>query len=128
VHSGADGRRLFTFSGEKPGDGFGIGTAEAGDVNADGHADLLIGAWQNDDGAKGAGKCYLYSGKDGSLLRTYTCATAGETFGFDTTSLGDMNGDGAPDFLVTAAYSAVNGPKSGRVFVVAGPSAPAAAK
>lgn len=121
VHSGSTGERLLELAGEKAGEGFGIGTSEAGDVDGDGHDDLLVGAWQNADAAASGGKCTLFSGKDGSVLRTYTCATAGDTFGFDTTCMGDANGDGTPDFLVTAAYSYVRGPRSGRVFVIAGP-------
>ena len=46
VHSGADGRRLFTLTGETAGEGFGIGPANAGDVDGDGYDDLIVGAWQ----------------------------------------------------------------------------------
>ena len=46
VHSGADGRRLLTLTGETAGEGFGIGPAAAGDVDGDGHDDLIVGAWQ----------------------------------------------------------------------------------
>lgn len=121
VHSGRDGKRLLELSGEAPGDGFGIGTCEAGDVDGDGRDDLLVGAWQSAAGAKSGGRCYLHSGADGSLIRTYTCTTPEDTFGFDTTGLGDIDGDGRLDFLITSAYSAVRGPKSGRIVVVAGP-------
>lgn len=120
IHSGADGSRLLTLTGEGGGDGFGIGNADAGDVDDDGHDDLIIGAWQHDGAAPAGGKVYLYSGADGSLLRAYTGKVAGETFGFDATGLGDVNGDGIADFLVTSAWSSVNGPRSGRVWVIAG--------
>ena len=46
VHSGADGRRLLTLTGEGAGEGFGIGPAAAGDVDGDGYDDLIVGAWQ----------------------------------------------------------------------------------
>jgi len=120
VHSGADGSRLHAWGGEAPGDGFGIGVSDAGDVDGDGHADLAIGAWQHGAAAPGGGKVYLYSGADGSLLRTWTSQVMGETFGFDTTNLGDVNGDGTIDLLLTSAWSAKNGARSGRVFVVSG--------
>ena len=121
IHSGADGSRLHELSGTQPGEGFGIGTCEAGDVNNDGCDDFLVGIWQSPDGARGGGKCVLFSGKDGAVLQTYTCSTPGDTFGYDTTTLGDINGDGLQDFLITAASSAVAGPKSGRIFVVSAP-------
>jgi FG-GAP repeat len=120
VYSGVDGKLLFTLTGEKAGDGFGIGVADAGDADGDGAADLIIGAWQHAGGSLSGGKVYLYSGRTRKLLRTITCRTAGDTFGFDTTNLGDVNGDGAIDFLVTSAWSGVGGFQSGRVFVIAG--------
>ncbi|MCH8822130.1 MAG: PD40 domain-containing protein [Planctomycetes bacterium] len=118
INSGIDGKLLHTFTGEAKGDGFGIGTALAGDVNNDGHADLIIGAWQHASGAKSGGKCYLYSGKDGSLMQTYTCNIKDETFGFDTSAMGDVNSDGTLDFLIASGWSSIKGPKSGRVFVI----------
>jgi hypothetical protein len=122
VHSGADGTRLHELAGDAPGIGFGIGTAEAGDVDGDGCDDLLIGAWQDSTGAPAAGRCTLYSGKTGAVLATYTCTTPGDTFGYDTTGLGDVDGDGGPDFLITSAGSFVSGIGSGRVLVIAGPA------
>lgn len=106
--------------GEKAGDQFGWVAGNAGDVDADGFTDLIVGAWRNSDLAPSAGKAYLISMKNRKLLKTFTCRANGDTFGFDSTGLGDVNGDGAPDFLITSAYSGVNGPQSGRVFVISG--------
>lgn len=128
LHSGKSGERLWTLAGRDPGEGFGIGSAEAGDVDGDGHDDLVVGSWQCATGAVSGGKVSVLSGRDGTPLAVYTCATAGETFGFDATSLGDVDGDGGRDFLVTAAYSNVNGLRSGRVLVIAGPLPRAAAE
>lgn len=120
VHSGADGRRLLTLTGESPNDGFGIGPADAGDVNRDGFDDLVVGAWQHSSAASSGGKVYVYSGKDGSLMRAFTCKIPGDTFGFDATEIGDVDGDGAIDFLLTSAWSGINGFHSGRVFIISG--------
>jgi hypothetical protein len=120
VYSGKDGKPLLTLTGEAAGDGFGIGVADAGDVNRDGHADLIIGAWQHSSAAWSGGRVYLYSGKDGSLLQTYTGRVAGETFGFDATGVGDVDGDGVIDFLLTSAWSGIKGFQSGRLYIVSG--------
>src|ERR1043165_8461438 len=55
------------------------------------------------------GREYLYSGKDGHLMRTYTTRIPSDTFGFDAVTLGDVDGDGTVDFLITAGWSGVHG-------------------
>jgi hypothetical protein len=125
VHSGADGRRLLTFTGETAGEGFGIGPASAGDVDGDGRSDLIVGAWQYGEEAISGGRAYLYSGKDGRLLGTYTCRTPGDAFGFDAAGMGDVDGDGTIDLLVTSAWSAIHGFHSGRVFIISSGIKPA---
>ncbi len=124
VHSGVDGARLLSLTGEQAGDGFGIGSADVGDTNGDGHDDLAIGAWQYSRVAPSGGRVYLYSGKDASLLRTITGRIPGETFGFDATGVGDVDGDGAVDLLVTSSWSNIRGFRSGRLFVIAGTPRP----
>ena len=118
VFSGKDGEVLHTLTGETPGEGFGIGVSDCGDVDGDGYADMAVGSWQFSGAAPGGGKVRLHSGKDGSLIRAWTCKTMGDTFGFDTTGLGDVDGDGTIDLLITSAWSAVKGFRSGRVFVI----------
>jgi hypothetical protein len=54
------------------------------------------------------------------VLDTFTGKVPGETLGFDATGMGDVNGDGVIDLLVTSAWSAINGTRSGRMFIVSG--------
>ncbi|HEX5215134.1 MAG TPA: VCBS repeat-containing protein, partial [Vicinamibacterales bacterium] len=118
VHSGKDGSRLHAWTGENAGDGFGTTQSIAGDVDGDGFADLVVGAWQYGGAAPGGGRVYLYSGKDGALMKTFTCKTPFDTFGFDAVAIGDVDSDGTSDLLITSGWSAISGYHSGRVFIV----------
>jgi len=118
VYSGRTGETLFTLTGESAGDGFGTSASNAGDVDGDGRADLIVGAWQYGKVAVGAGKGYLYSGRDGRLLATFDCRIPGDAFGFDAVGIGDVDQDGTVDLLITSGWSGVNGHHSGRVFVI----------
>jgi len=124
VVSGATGRLLHVFTGETAGEGFGTSSSIAGDIDGDGHADLAVGAWQYSRVAIGGGRIYVYSGKDGNLLHTFTSRIPGDTLGFDSVGLGDVNGDGAFDYLVTSAWSGVHGFHSGRVFIISSAERP----
>src|SRR5437899_11165548 len=68
--------------------------------------------------AVSAGRAYLFSGRDGGRLKTFTCRIPGDTFGFDAVGMGDIDGDGTIDFLITSAWSGIRGFHSGRVFVI----------
>ncbi len=100
VFSGADGSQLQVYDAEFMNDGFGIGRG-AGDVNTDGHADLFLAGFTNSSGAVQGGKGYLYSGRDQSLIRSFTGTVAGSQLGFDAIALGDVNGNGYTDFMLT---------------------------
>lgn len=112
VFSGRDGRELRAWLGAAAGDGMGPGRG-AGDVNDDGRPDLIVGSYGSSAGGTQAGKVQIFSGADGSLLRTITSTTPSENLGFDAVGLGDVDGDGVPDALVSAA----NGD---HVYVIAG--------
>ena len=128
LYSGKDGHRLFTLSGQTAGEGFGTSSSLAGDVDGDGRPDLIVGSWQYAGQANSAGRAYLYSGKDGTLLKTYTCRIPGDTFGFDAVGMGDIDGDGTVDFLIASAWSGIHGFHSGRVFLISSGIAKSAAR
>jgi hypothetical protein len=100
VFSGTSSDKLRVFSAENAGDGLGAGRPVK-DLDGDGAADYIVSAYTSSAGAPDGGKTYLFSGKTGKILRTMTGTIAGGESGFDALPLGDVNGDGKTDFLLT---------------------------
>jgi FG-GAP-like repeat len=83
---------------------FGVSVTSAGDVNGDGYGDFLVAC-------PGGGKAYLYLGSAtprdddwnglASPRRIDVTAQGGPGFGGQVQGVGDVNGDGFADFLVT---------------------------
>lgn len=121
VFDGASGDLIWNLPGAQAGDGFGIGRG-MGDVNGDGHADLLLCGYLHSSGAPTAGQAMVFSGKDLSVLQVVTSRTAGEGLGFDAHGIGDVDGDGELDLFLTAATNGALGAATGRCYVVAGGS------
>lgn len=119
VFSGVDGSPIHTWTGIQSGEGLGVGRG-CGDVNFDGHPDLLVCAFSSSVGATNGGRAFVYSGRDGSLLRTMTNITPFDFFGWSAVGAEDVNGDGAIDFLISAALSNAHGVATGRAFLIAG--------
>jgi hypothetical protein len=119
-----------TFRGETGGaeDSFGWSVAPAGDVNDDGHADLVVGAPTNDHVAGFAGRAYLFLGPfsggevDAEDADAIVDAEAfGDNLGISACGAGDVNGDGFGDILVGARGHDEPGIQSGRVYLFHGP-------
>ncbi|RZD31675.1 MAG: hypothetical protein CXT74_04860, partial [Methanobacteriota archaeon] len=64
--------------GEAASDWFGISVAGAGDVNGDGYADVIVGAYRNDGAATDAGEAYVYHGSSSGLSATPDWSDQGE--------------------------------------------------
>ncbi|MHC4513958.1 MAG: hypothetical protein ACYS5W_09690, partial [Planctomycetota bacterium] len=120
VFSGRDGRILYTFNGDSAGDHFGRSVSGAGDVNRDGHADVIVGAYYDDNNGTDSGSARVFSGKDGRILYTFNGDSAGDWFGFSVSGAGDVNGDGHADLIVGAYGDDNKGPSSGSARVLSG--------
>jgi hypothetical protein len=116
VFSGADGSLVWQATGDEPGAQFGIGRGANADADGDGIPDVFVAAWLSNEGGTQAGKAYLLSGADGTVLRTLTHRTDMDRLGYDAVGVGDLDGDGYPDYLLSGGLS--SGP--GKVLVVAG--------
>ncbi len=118
---GLGGGEYYRWCGVDGGDRFGAAIANVGDVDLDGTADLLIGApraWVSGDRT---GRAYLYSGR-GSGGRFFSGEKTRDRFGASVAGAGDVDGDGAPDFIVGAPESDGNGADSGKIYVYSGAS------
>ncbi|MDP6761963.1 MAG: hypothetical protein QF860_03745 [Planctomycetota bacterium] len=102
VFSGVDGTELLSFAGSAAGDGFGISVSGAGDMDADGVADVIVGAYGNDTNGSGAGCAQVLSGADGGLISEVLGDAAGDRLGFSVAGGGDTDGDGRAEVLVSA--------------------------
>lgn len=122
VVSGLDGRVLYELTGTRAGEGFGIGLGACGDLDGDGRPDLAVGSWQCAEAAPSGGKVTLFSGRDGTRLGAVIGRIPGDAFGFDAAGVGDLDGDGVVDLLLTSAYNGARGAKAGRAYVVSGAS------
>jgi hypothetical protein len=108
VYSGASGGVLHQFDGASQGDRWGSTADGCGDINGDGHDDIIVGsavALQH--------SVKVYSGLDGSVLHTLT-EPATQFYGIHVAGVGDVDNDGRADFAITSTIGA---------FTPGGPSA-----
>lgn len=99
----------------------GSAVAGAGDVNADGVPDFVVGARHADPGnLTDAGLARVFSGSDGSLLFTVFGEALADELGSSVTGAGDVNGDGYDDVLVGIPGSDLGGTNSGAARVISG--------
>ena len=83
IFSGADGSLLRHFPGGSPEDYFGYSVSAAGDVDADGVPDVIIGAANaNISGKSDAGRAYVYSGASGRKLHRMDGENSFDLYGF----------------------------------------------
>jgi hypothetical protein len=118
-----------SFIGEEAGDSFGAWTAGLGDIDGNGYADFAVTAHRNDEALLNAGKLYVFLGGPdvswtmdtpasqsnvsitGEAIRDYLNRVHG---------IGDTNGDGYDDFIVSSIYSGEGGSDAGQLYLFLG--------
>ncbi|MBL8669717.1 MAG: FG-GAP repeat protein, partial [Alphaproteobacteria bacterium] len=106
----------------------GAAVSTAGDFNADGFQDIVVGGYGN-----GTGETYVIWGHGGAWSNVnlsnitastgtrFTGPSTGSQFGYAVTNAGDFNGDGIDDIAVTAPLANVTGLTSaGEVYIFYG--------
>ncbi len=130
--SSLNGANGFKLDGENSGDQCGQSVSVAGDINGDGHADLIIGAFQYGNnkgrsyvvfGRPGVGKdgVIAVSSLNGSNGFRLDGENNGDRSGFLVSGVGDINDDGYDD-LIIGADGYLGGSNKGRSYVVFGGS------
>jgi serine/threonine protein kinase len=96
VFSGRTRVPLYELRNPSPGTWFGAALAGLADVDGDGAGELLVGGNYGD----APGQVLLYSGRRGTLLRSWASDDVTSGFGASVAAGGDLTGDGGPTVAI----------------------------
>ncbi|MFT7617250.1 MAG: hypothetical protein ACI97A_000884 [Planctomycetota bacterium] len=91
----------YQFNGDNGGDAFGTSVAAIGDINGDFVPDFVVGAPLSTGGSD-LGTIRVISGSTGDTLHAASGPQIGGKFGTAVCGIGDITGDGIPNFAVGA--------------------------
>jgi hypothetical protein len=124
----------FQIHGGDSSDYFASSLSDAGDINGDGFADIIVGAFGADANGVDSGASYVIFGKSGGFSADVYLSSLNGTNGFkivgeaagdragSVSAAGDINHDGFADLVVGASGADANGVDSGAGYVVFGHS------
>ncbi len=115
-----DGTLLWRFDGFADGDHFGHDVDGAGDVNNDGHDDVIVGSFADVAGFDNAGSAYVFSGADGSLIWQFDGTSDYEYLGYSVAGVGDIDNDGFDDVAVGAPGADAGFASTGSALIYSG--------
>ncbi len=96
----------WTAEGDQANANFGVSVSTASDVNGDGYADIIIGAFYYDHGQTDEGMAFVYYGSSAGLSSSPDWTAEGNQtnaeLGHSVGTAGDVNGDGYADVIVGA--------------------------
>lgn len=101
IWSGASKTILHTIVGTDTNTLFGWSAGSAGDLDADGKDDLIVGEPLWSAASNHEGRIRVFSGDDASVLLTITGPYVDTGLGRYVTGIGDWNGDGTPDIAAS---------------------------
>jgi hypothetical protein len=103
---------------------FGYSVGTAGDVNGDGYADVIVGAWSYDNGQTDEGRAFVYHGSAAGLSAipnaTAEANQRSALLGYSVGTAGDVNGDSYDDDVVGSPYYDHGQTDEGAAFVFRG--------
>ncbi|MGG9964033.1 FG-GAP-like repeat-containing protein [Ferruginibacter sp. SUN106] len=115
-----------TLESNQSGSLFGLAVASAGDVNGDGYSDVIVGAFNYDNGETDEGAAFVYHGSSNGLSAAQTRTLSPDSqnqagIGDAVAGAGDVNGDGYSDVIIGAsAYDDGLNTDEGRAWVYYG--------
>ncbi len=112
---------IWTVVGDATYDTFGVAVDVVGDINGDSVPEVVVGAPHNNSGnGQSSGLARVLDGATGVVLYSYNGDSARDEFGTAVAGVGDIDGDGTPDFAVSAPFDDNNGAGSGMVRIYSG--------